>query len=59
MTKEEKGRTKQGFYRKCGIHGIIGAIDGTHIQIARPKENEHLFLNRKLKHSMSGKYQCS
>lgn len=24
------------FHRMCGIHGIIGAIDGCHIKIQRP-----------------------
>jgi len=53
LTEAEKKTIKQGFYEKCGIPGIIGAIDGTHIQLIRPSQTEHLFLNRKLKHSMN------
>lgn len=51
---EEKLReTKISFFNKCGIPGVIGAVDGTHIQIIRPKHNEHLYFNRKLKHSIN------
>jgi len=53
LSVDEKKQIKQGFFEKCGVPGVIGAIDGTHIQMIRPTEREHLFLNRKLKHSMN------
>jgi len=53
MTEAEKRRIKHNFFEKCGIPGVIGAIDGTHIQMVRPTVNEHLFFNRKLKHSIN------
>lgn len=53
-TREEKLReAKRYFYSKSSIPGIIGAVDGTHIQIIRPNHNEHLYFNRKLKHSIN------
>ena len=38
---------------KTGFPGVVGAIYGTYIQIIRPNQNEHLFFNRKLKHSIN------
>ncbi|XP_011869570.1 PREDICTED: putative nuclease HARBI1, partial [Vollenhovia emeryi] len=34
------------------IHGIVGAIDGCHIRIRRPKEHEEDYVNRKGFHSI-------
>lgn len=53
MTNNEKKSCKKHFWEKSGIPGIIGVVDGTHIQLLRPKKNEHLFFNRKLKHSIN------
>lgn len=53
MTEEEKKAAKKHFFEKSGIPGVIGVVDGTHIQIIRPNKNEHLFFNRKLKHSIN------
>lgn len=42
------------FFEKTGFPGVIGAIDGTHIAIFPPEsEREHLFINRKLYHSLN------
>ena len=53
MSQEEKREAKQFFYNSCGFPGVLGAIDGTHIQIYRPSINEHLFFNRKHHHSLN------
>ena len=42
---------KQQFYSLARFPGIIGAIDGSHVPIIAPKEDEHLFVNRKNFHS--------
>ena len=35
-----------------GFPGAIGAVDGCHIRIPRPSENEHAYVNRKHYHSI-------
>ncbi|XP_018368784.1 PREDICTED: putative nuclease HARBI1, partial [Trachymyrmex cornetzi] len=42
------------FWINYGFPGIIGAVDGTHVAIWPPeKELEHLYINRKLYHSLN------
>lgn len=53
MSEDEKKEAKTFFFRKFNFPGVIGVVDGTHIQMIRPSENEHLYFNRKLKHSMN------
>ena len=40
-------QVKQGFYSKGGFPGVIGCIDGTHVRIQGPSDNENDFVNRK------------
>lgn len=35
------------FHRISGLHGVIGAIDGTYVKIKAPKENTQAYVNRK------------
>ncbi|XP_050338259.1 putative nuclease HARBI1 [Bactrocera neohumeralis] len=58
MSSQEKREAKNYFYLKFGLPGIIGAVDGTHIQMVRPVKDEHLFFNRKLKHSINAMVIC-
>ncbi|CAG9862689.1 unnamed protein product, partial [Phyllotreta striolata] len=56
--EDEKNRIKRGFYEKFNFRGVIGAIDGTHVEIlATPmNDNEHppfVYINRKGKHSIN------
>ncbi|XP_036344999.1 putative nuclease HARBI1 [Rhagoletis pomonella] len=57
MTVQEKRESKNHFYSKFGLPGIIGAVDGTHILTIWIKD-EHLFFNRKLKHSINAMAIC-
>ena len=41
-----------GFEVASGFPGIIGAVDGTHIQIDAPQENPADYVNRKGFHSI-------
>lgn len=44
----QRRRTIQNaFASNDGIEGAIGAIDGSHIEIAKPKENQDSYINRK------------
>ena len=37
----------------AGIPGVIGAIDGTHIKIIAPSQDEDIFVNRKKPYSIN------
>ncbi|XP_064292640.1 putative nuclease HARBI1 isoform X2 [Plodia interpunctella] len=50
QTEQERNVIKRKFYEKFSIPGVIGCIDGTHVAILRPAENERYF-NRKHFHS--------
>lgn len=52
-TTEEKRKIALAFYTKYKIPGVIGCVDGTHIQIIAPSKNKHLFYNRKGNYSMN------
>ena len=47
MTQAEKSEARLYFYSKSKIPGIVMCVDGMHIKIAKPKDNPHLFYNRK------------
>ena len=42
----------EGFQQLCGVGGIIGAIDGSHIRIRPPADDEQSYFNRKKFHSI-------
>lgn len=48
----------RGFYEKTNFPNVVGAIDGTHIRIKSPAEDEHLYVNRKNYHSINVQAVC-
>ncbi|KAK6022536.1 transposase, IS4 family, partial [Ostertagia ostertagi] len=52
-TEVEKARIRQQFYRRFGVPGVTGVIDGTHCRIQRPTEGEEDYVNRKGYHSLN------
>lgn len=40
-------RSKHHFFEKFKIPGVIGCIDGTHIRIVKPGNQDYLYYNRK------------
>ncbi|XP_035278886.1 putative nuclease HARBI1 [Anguilla anguilla] len=46
-------RNKAHFMAIAGLPGVVGAIDGTHVQIIAPSQDEHAFVNRKKNHSIN------
>lgn len=50
--QEEAAKTKQDFYVKSGLPGIVECIDGTHVRIQAPSDYEYLYVNRKGFHSI-------
>ena len=57
-TGEESALVKQRFRQNSGIPGILGCIDGTHIQIQAPSDHEYLYVNRKGYHSINVQIAC-
>lgn len=48
MTEEEMAECKLHFFEKTGFPGVIGCVDGSHIKIIAPKQEEqNMFYNRK------------
>lgn len=52
-TVAELNQIKQRFYDIARIPNIIGAVDGTHIPILSPSEQEPVYVNRKQYHSIN------
>ncbi|XP_046345474.2 putative nuclease HARBI1 isoform X1 [Haliotis rufescens] len=50
---QEIRRHQQRFYQTANFPGIVGVIDGTHIQIQAPSVNEKEFVNRHNYHSVN------
>ncbi|XP_064103412.1 putative nuclease HARBI1 [Macrobrachium nipponense] len=50
---QEIHQTAQAFHRISGFPRVIGAIDGTHIPIKAPSDNEYIYVNRKGYHSLN------
>ncbi|XP_044592619.1 putative nuclease HARBI1 isoform X1 [Cotesia glomerata] len=57
-TREEARITSNHIYRKYGFPNVLGAIDGTHIRIAQPKEHHASYINRKGFHSIQTQLVC-
>lgn len=51
-TQERKRMISENFKAKQNIRNIIGAIDGSHVRINRPLEDEETYVNRKQYHSL-------
>ena len=53
-SNDELAKTKQGFYVLKEFPNVIGAIDGTHVEILAPsKDIEVDYVNRKGRHSIN------
>ena len=57
-TRVERDEIKQGLFRVGGFPCATRCIDGTHIKIEAPHENEPYFVNRKGYHSISLQAIC-
>ncbi|XP_060588934.1 putative nuclease HARBI1 [Ruditapes philippinarum] len=52
-TREELIKNQQEFYGIAKFPKVVGVIDGTHIRIQAPANNEELYVNRKGFHSLN------
>ena len=57
-SREDVVSVKNGFMQTFNFPNVIGAIDGTHIPIVAPKDNEHVYVNRKGFHSLNIQLVC-
>ncbi|KAL5019964.1 hypothetical protein ScPMuIL_002856 [Solemya velum] len=53
MQPEQIRRNQEQFYQIAGFPGIVGAVDGTHVQIIAPKDNANEYVNRHYYHSIN------
>ena len=54
----EKVAVKSQFYDFANFTGVIGLVDGTHVRIQRPIENEADYVNRHFYHSINVQAMC-
>ncbi|XP_037808563.1 uncharacterized protein LOC119601603 [Lucilia sericata] len=47
MSADEIQNSKAHFFNKFHVPGVIGCIDGTHVKMNKPSEDESLFLTEK------------
>lgn len=57
--REQREKYQLVFFKKTGFPGVIGCVDGTHINIIRPSKDEHLYFNRKGNQSINAKVVSS
>ena len=56
--RDDIRNTQERFHAIAGFPQIVGAIDGTHIFIKTPSQDEHLFVSRKGGHSLNVLATC-
>ncbi|WAR11588.1 HARB1-like protein, partial [Mya arenaria] len=49
---------KRKFYSVAGSPNVVGAVDGTHVKIQAPPDNEADYVNRKGYHSLNEQMVC-
>ena len=54
----EQSQVQQSFLEKCGFPLDIGCIDGSHVSIVAPSNNEEIYVNRKNEHSINIQAIC-
>ena len=57
-TIEDKNSVRAGMYDIAGFPCVIGCIDGTHIRLQAPSQNEPNCINRKNYHSINVQVIC-
>ena len=59
MPKKEILRVFEDFEQVSYLPTVIGAIDGSHIRIIAPSENENAYVNQKRYHSINIQAICN
>lgn len=58
-TRNERDEIKRGLFKVGGFPCAIGCIDGTHVRIKAPSQNEPDYVNRKGYHSINVQAVCN
>ncbi|XP_052814780.1 putative nuclease HARBI1 isoform X3 [Mya arenaria] len=58
-TQQELAEAKLGFYKRCKIANIVGAVDGTLVPIIAPKDSGEAYICRKGFHAINVMATCS
>ena len=58
-SEHQKREVRNGFYKLGGFPNVVGCIDGTHIRIQAPAEDEKSYVNRKNYHSINVMAVCN
>ena len=53
VARGEVRRLKRGFYDKCHLPNLVGAVDGTLILITAPTDDEDVYVCRKGFHALN------
>ncbi|XP_036339802.1 putative nuclease HARBI1 isoform X1 [Rhagoletis pomonella] len=59
MTEPQIQQSRENFYRKYQLPRIVACIDGTHIRLLKPVQNESVFFNRKGFFSLNAMLICN
>ena len=54
----DKATIKSQFYELANLPGVLGLVDGTHVRIQKPSENEADYVNRHFYHSINVQAIC-
>lgn len=57
--QQDLSKSKNMFYQRGGFPCVVGCVDGTHIRIQAPHENENGYVNRKGFHSINVQGICN
>lgn len=55
---ERRNSIKRIFFEYCGVPGVAGAVDCTHVNILAPTQEEHAYINWKGYHSINVQLIC-
>ena len=57
--REEVAKIKNDFYMVAGFPRIVGCVDGSHIPLIAPSQDEFVYVNRKGFHSLNIQAVCN
>ncbi|XP_061193223.1 putative nuclease HARBI1 [Saccostrea echinata] len=58
VTQSARATIKTAFYQQARFPNVIGCIDGTHVRIVAPSNDENAYVNRKGYHSLNIQAVC-